>query len=73
MFVLKSLTYTHTQTETEHIVVINYILYFSHRSFMKIVSQLGKETGTGLGAPLEMMIQLIVSTFYSSTYIKQSL
>ena len=72
MFVLKSLTYTHTQTETEHIVVINYILYFSHRLYMKIVDQLGKETGAGSEAPLEMMIQLIASTFYLSTDIKQS-
>ena len=40
---------------------------------MKIVDQLGKETGTGSEAPLEMMIQVIVSTFYSSTYINQSL
>ena len=71
MYVLKSLTYTHTQTETEHIV-INYILYYSHRLYMKIVGQLDKETGTGSKAPLEMMIQLIVSTFYSSTDIKQS-
>ena len=39
---------------------------------MKIVGPLGKETGTGSGAPLEMMIQLIVSTFYLSTDIKQS-
>ena len=63
MCALNSLTCIHTQTETEHIV-INHIYYFSHRSYMKIVDQLGKETKTGSETPLEMMIQLIVSIFY---------
>lgn len=50
----------------EHIH-INHLLYYSHRSHTKIIDQEDDlmEIGTGTEVPLEMMIQLVVSTLFN--------